>query len=175
MINGGITRLAKFGEPPPTPPPTEFSSFNSAPPDSGFTNASSGFTVGMQFSIDVPFVLTQMGRFYDGADVQDHTVGLWDTGGNLLAFASVSAATASDAFGIKWSTTGMVNVPLPAGTYYLAVFEDVDASKAVWTPDLNPHLICNGSAYAAGSMNYPGANFVPDGQMYSGAAFKFTV
>ena len=104
------------------------------------TNSTNGTSVTSTrgYSFDVTeaggIMVTHLSFFDDGADglTDRHDVGLWDSGGTLLAQTTISAGTADplDATG-KFRTNGIAPIFLAAGTDYV-----VAAVFVVGSPDL---------------------------------------
>lgn len=144
--------------------------FGVAPDESSMVTFAN-WSMGCVFTTSAPVTITQLGRFYAAANVQDHRINLWDNAGALLLSATVLAASASDADGVKWAD--VTPYALAAGTYRLAATEDSDSLKNEWTATLVAPFSDLFTAF------YNDADVFPTyvgtaGKMYSAPAIKFT-
>jgi Bacterial TSP3 repeat len=85
-------------------------------------NYFSGVTLGWEFSLDGPMVLTDLGIFDLGGDglVESHQVGLWDASGTLVASTTFAAGTSASLDGL-FRYAPITPVLLGAGSYTLGV------------------------------------------------------
>jgi hypothetical protein len=76
------------------------------------------FTLGYTFSTSTSFKIDGLGLYDQGNDglVDSHDIGLWDSGGNLLASATVDAGT-TDSLINGFRFVSIAPVTIAAGTY----------------------------------------------------------
>lgn len=82
--------------------------------------ANGPFTLGWQFTVNAPIRIDGLGVYDSGLDglVDSHEVGLWNSAGQLLASATVSAGTV-DPLIANFRYVGVRPVTLWPGTYYV--------------------------------------------------------
>ena len=98
-------------------------------------NVSSGSgCFGFSFQVSEPITVSQLGRQYIAGNTQNHNVKLWanTNTGTPLASGTVLAASASDAFGIKWASISPVTLT-PGVRYSIAIDENISGDE--W-PDI---------------------------------------
>src|SRR5262245_6479015 len=83
--------------------------------------------IGWQFTVVAPITVDSLGIFDVGSDglAERHQVGLWDSGGALLASAVVSSAStlvASASNAGDWRFESIAATVLPPGTYVAGAF-----------------------------------------------------
>lgn len=83
----------------------------------GFTN--NAWSLGWSFTVNNPFTVTALGFFDDGKDgfSQSHDVGLYTSGGTLLASATVTTGNALTSF---WRFAAIAPLTLGTGSYVIA-------------------------------------------------------
>jgi hypothetical protein len=91
--------------------------FNEATGSSGFQSNQS---VGWQFNVTAPVTVTGLGWFDEGANGlgREHTVGIWDSSGNLLTSILVPIGTGAGLDG-QYRTVSIVPIVLGVGSGYI--------------------------------------------------------
>jgi hypothetical protein len=82
-----------------------------------FTN--NAWSLGWSFTVNSPFTVNALGFYDDGKNglTQSHDVGLWTSGGTLLASATITNGNALTSF---WRFASIAPLALGTGTYVLA-------------------------------------------------------
>lgn len=83
----------------------------------GFTN--NAWSLGWSFTVNNPFTVTALGFYDDGQDGlgESHDVGLWTSGGTLLASATVTNGNTLTSF---WRFASITPLALGTGSYVIA-------------------------------------------------------
>ena len=84
----------------------------------GSTLANPPFTLGSQFSVSSPITVTAIGIFDDSQNglVDSHAVGIWNSGGTLIASATVASGTV-DPLTNQFRYVSIASLLLTPGTY----------------------------------------------------------
>jgi hypothetical protein len=116
-----------------------------------------GCVLGYQFSVLSPVVLTDLGfldRSSDGL-LSSHDVGLWSTGGTLLASTTItnaSSVVASASAGDRWLFESVSPVLLAVGDYVIGAWLPPDAS--------DDRVRGGGSTIAAAEISFSGNRYL---------------
>lgn len=116
--------------------------FNEA---TGGSGANQNQSVGWQFDVVSPIVVTALGWFDSGADglSVSHTIGIWASNGQLLASAVVPAGTSASLDG-QFRVVPITPFTLAAGSGYIVGGENFSSSTdrlvANATQTVDPHL-----------------------------------
>jgi len=87
--------------------------------NSGNTGINGNQTVGWQFDVNTQIIVTHLSWYDHGQDgIDEHEVGLWDTGGNLLVSAVLGSGTSEALDGI-WRTVDVADTILTVGSGYI--------------------------------------------------------
>lgn len=148
--------------------------FATPPPGSGL-RSDAGLSVGVAFTVSSTVTVSELGRLFVSGNVADHGVKLWDAANTTtpLVSATILAASASDAAGMKW--VSITPVVLTAGnSYRLAVVENSSGQDWMtqWTPSLVSQFADVNSCYTTMPGDYP-SNDGAGGTMYSSPGIKF--
>lgn len=94
------------------------------------------FTLGWQFSTSAPITVTHLGLFDDAQDglSERHDLGLWDSDGVLLAFATIGAGTSAP-LSAQFRYVDIIDVVLAAGTYQVGALYTSPADALVFPGD----------------------------------------
>jgi len=131
-------------------------------------------TLGWSFGLNTEITLNRLGVFDEGQDglAASHQVGLWTTGGTLIADATVPAGTAGSLFG-DFRYVDVPSVALPVGVYVIGVHFDTAGRADQFLRDnsvLTTHPFVN---YNVGRISSrPGFEFPPP--TASGSLGNFT-
>lgn len=146
-------------------------SFLTAPPATGLR--SDVFTAGMTFSVTKTIQVSALGRAYFSGNTGDHVIRLWISTNTStpLVTATILAATASDAQGIKYVSISPITLTT-GNTYAIAIDEtNGDTWKDEWIPSLSADFNFPFTAYTESIGAYPSSN--SGGGMYSSTALQF--
>lgn len=134
------------------------------------------FTVGWAFTLSTTVRVTDLGYFDRGADglVGSHPVGLWTSGGTLLASGTVTGADPLDG---SFRYDDIADIVLGPGTYvvggvndsadgYIAAASFTTASEVTWL---------EGRFVSGGALAFPtSVDLTGDGSVFGGS-FRFDV
>jgi hypothetical protein len=124
-------------------------------------------TYGYSFTVTGTVTINGMGVFESFARSlgSAHPVGLWDSGGTLLASASIGGAdpvvVSTDSLG-QWRAVNIAPVTLSAGQYFTGVFYLAGTENVLLgaTPASIAGITYNSAQYAFGpSLAFPGNSF----------------
>jgi hypothetical protein len=95
----------------------------------GSGGANQNQSVGWQFDVLAPITVTGLGWFDENADGlgAGHTVGIWDSAGNLLTSTAVPSGVGAAVDG-QFRTVGITALVLPIGTGYIVGGENFSNS-----------------------------------------------
>ena len=139
---------------------------------SAFDNTISGYTLGSKFSTSVPFTISALGMYAPNGLSASHSVGIWTSGGTLLAQTTVDPAdTPLNQFLYHSLTTPL---SLPAGTYVVGAFynttEYYGSSATGFSTLPGVTFLGADSKFNRSALTFP-TSFQPGFKGYFGAAF----
>jgi hypothetical protein len=111
------------------------------------------FTLGWQFTTSTAFNVTALGVFDDSQDglTVSHAIGIWDSGGNLLASTTVASGT-TDPLTNQFRYASIASLFIAPGTYQIG---------ALWT-DGNDAIVATGFAGPTNLQTEAGITFDTD-------------
>lgn len=113
------------------------------------------FTLGWEFTLSTSIQINDLAFYDDGQNglADSHSMGIWDSNGNLLVSGSVQAGTLSPLID-KWREVAVTPTILGPGNYFIgALF--LDGNDPVWFPNqvLDGFVTAPGVAYDNATFN----------------------
>lgn len=139
------------------------------------------FTLGFNFTTNQAITVTHLGLFDDSLDglVDRHEIGLWDSGGNLLASGFIGAGTVAPLTN-QFRYISIAPVNLTSGQQYsIGALYETGADALIFPGDAtnfatDPAITFDSSAFAfGGALSFPGGSVGAD-PAYFGPNFRFT-
>ena len=124
----------------------------------GLSLSNPPFTLGFTFQVNSEIQVTQLGLFDDSQNgfVESHDLGLWDSGGNLLASGTMGSGTTGTLFG-NFRYINIAPVNLTAGQTYAIGAVYVSGNDPLIFPSFAdgftsaPEITFNHDAWAVGN------------------------
>jgi hypothetical protein len=142
--------------------------------NNGNTGTNSAYSLGWRFQVNSPILVDSLG-FFDNIITQNHDVGIWDNGQNLLVTATVLPGDPQSGTA-PWRFHAIAPLSLSPGTYYIAAETGDDRfTSGPTSMTTAPEITFLNDQYVASPvLTFPTQSSGGGLQAYFGPTFTFT-